>query len=64
VTFIQLDDLKSDQLHRLAPAVFLGHPPIPPNQFIAVAEEAGLIIPVGTWVMQSAFRVAASLPGS
>ena len=35
---------------------------IPPNKFIPVLEETGLIIPVGEWVLREACRVAASWP--
>jgi diguanylate cyclase (GGDEF)-like protein/PAS domain S-box-containing protein len=35
---------------------------IPPDQFIPLAEETGLIIPIGEWVLQTACADAASWP--
>jgi len=36
---------------------------VPPNEFIWLAEEVGLIVPIGQWVMEQACRDAASWPG-
>ncbi len=35
---------------------------IPPNTFIPIAEESGLIIPLGEWILRQACREAASWP--
>jgi diguanylate cyclase (GGDEF)-like protein len=35
---------------------------VPPNDFIAVAEEIGVIVPLGAWVIQQACREAATWP--
>ena len=36
---------------------------IPPSDFIPLAEEVGLIIPLGQWILQQACQVAAGWPG-
>ncbi|PTA67954.1 putative bifunctional diguanylate cyclase/phosphodiesterase [Deinococcus arcticus] len=37
--------------------------PVPPSEFIPVAERVGLIMPVGTWVLQTACEAARGWPG-
>ena len=38
------------------------HGPVSPAEFVPLAEETGLIIPIGTWVMRTALAEAAAWP--
>jgi diguanylate cyclase len=42
-----------EALLRWSPA---GHPPVSPSEFVPVAEETGLIVPIGGWAMDRALR--------
>lgn len=40
----------------------MGWPPKSPDKFVPVAEEAGLMVPLGAWVLEAACRAAAAWP--
>ena len=59
-------ELNSGKITSFEALIRWNHPTrgvVGPNDFIAVAEEIGLIIPLGDWVLRQACRDAASWPG-
>ncbi|MES2000818.1 MAG: EAL domain-containing protein [Pseudomonadota bacterium] len=60
-----LIDAKTQKLVGFEALIRWNHPKrglVPPNDFIPVAEEAGLMTAIGTWVIEEAVRAAASWP--
>ncbi|WP_275669356.1 putative bifunctional diguanylate cyclase/phosphodiesterase [Sphingomonas panacisoli] len=58
-------DLKADRIGGFEALLRWEHPTrgnIPPIEFISVAEDTGLIVAIGEWVMQEACRQAAQWP--
>jgi EAL domain-containing protein (putative c-di-GMP-specific phosphodiesterase class I) len=59
-------NLKTNEISGFEALLRWNHPErsIPPGEFIPLAEEIGLIIPIGKWVLSKACMEAAQWPGS
>ncbi|MDW9478687.1 PAS domain S-box protein [Sinorhizobium meliloti] len=65
VHYQPLIDLRTDRVTTCEALVRWIHPergPIPPAEFIPLAEETGLIVPLGEWIIRKACREAAKWP--
>jgi len=64
--FQPLFDLETNRIGAFEALIRWNHPErglVMPDAFIAVAEETGLILPIGAWVIQEACRQAMRWPG-
>lgn len=60
-----LMDARSDRILAFEALLRWHHPehgPVSPAEFVPLAEETGLIVPIGAWVMQTAFAEATAWP--
>jgi predicted signal transduction protein with EAL and GGDEF domain len=67
VHFQALGDCTTQEVLGYEALVRWNHPqrgPIPPTEFIPLAEECGLIIPLGDWVLRTACREAMTWPAN
>lgn len=65
LAFQPLLDLGSNRVNAFEALLRWTHPELgslPPSKFIPIAEETGLIVPLGRWVMRTACAVAAEWP--